>query len=289
MVLVVSLSSLVADITDICQVSVGSSLCLLGGWWRRRRWWRWWWTSCTSRTVAHCCLPQGLPAQLGEHAVSPMAGAPPDRPLLVVLFLIILSSCSRDNHEPRSPFIVDLLSTLPRALSRRLHHSTIDTTSRCQAKNRSRCDPPVSGSGSEGWRTRDLDEYLRRNDRWRITSGSVLRFIGLCVAAETGSSFTVISFYDIRRIPWWRFYKGDRSEYSNPLYMASYSIKAQIASLGHRKFPAVYLVSDSIPISTSRYFIMFLRTFIRWYAEIYTSRRELIRDSEKMLEQTTPT
>lgn len=75
--------SLVAGITDICQVRVGSSLCLLGGWWRRRRWWRWWWTSCTSRTVAHCCLPQGLPAQLGEHTVSPMAGAHRTGPFLL--------------------------------------------------------------------------------------------------------------------------------------------------------------------------------------------------------------
>lgn len=69
------ISGFVAGITDICQVNVGSSLCFFGGRWRRRRWWRWWWTSCTTRTVAHSCLPQSLPAQLGEHAASPMAVA----------------------------------------------------------------------------------------------------------------------------------------------------------------------------------------------------------------------
>lgn len=74
------ISGFVAGVTDICQVNVGSSLCFFGGRWRRRRWWWWWWTSCTTRTVAHGCLPQSLPAQLGEHTASPMAVALTDHP-----------------------------------------------------------------------------------------------------------------------------------------------------------------------------------------------------------------
>lgn len=100
------ISGFVAGITDICQVNVGSSLCFFGGRWRRRRWWRWWWTSCTTRTVAHSCLPQSLPAQLGEHAASPMAVALADHPscpfnlLSLALPLAFRQARSASNLDP---------------------------------------------------------------------------------------------------------------------------------------------------------------------------------------------
>lgn len=98
-------SCLVAGITDICQVSVGSSACCFGGWWRRRRGWRWWWASCTTWTIAHSCLPQSLPAQLGEHTASPMAVALADQPLLSRASSRFLLPCSARNVCPL-PFTI---------------------------------------------------------------------------------------------------------------------------------------------------------------------------------------
>jgi hypothetical protein len=90
-----------------------------------------------------------------------MAGAQPDRPLVVVLFPL----ASRRSRVSLAVHLVD-----PLFWQRRDDFTARQLTLRRVGRHRTdRVATRLSGSGSEGWTTRGLDDYLRRN-RWRVTS-----------------------------------------------------------------------------------------------------------------------
>jgi len=127
-----------------------------------------------------------------------MAGAQPDRPLVVVLFPLA------STRRSRVSLAVHLVE--PLFWQRCDDSSTRRLTPRRVVGRTDRVATRSSGSGSEGWTTRGLDDYLRRN-RWRVTSRCRRGWL-----VFHSYRFTTLEG-GFRADGFW---KDDRAEYPNP-------------------------------------------------------------------------